>query len=184
MEKTFWAPKPNCKKDLNDKGKQVLNNMRGSRERGVSSVDRVAMDINKRKLEKVLKVQQRKHNEEQQKWILSHPFLLSKAKTKKAVYQAMLVKTILNLACLELQKKKQKRKFKKKQPVVNLNLGPTHWSKTVSLVANKQFKVHHLPRPYRNGPNFFLHVRLTTKISPAKFYTDRFMFRPPPGPYC
>ena len=66
------------------------------------------MNKNKRKIEKVLKVQQRRDNEEQKKRIVSHPFLLSKARTVKAVYQAMLVKKILTLSCLKLLKKESK----------------------------------------------------------------------------
>ena len=41
--------------------------MRGSREEGVSFVDRVTMDKNKLKPEKALKVLQRRHREEQRK---------------------------------------------------------------------------------------------------------------------
>ena len=28
MQKTFWAPKPNCEKELNDEDKQFLSNMK------------------------------------------------------------------------------------------------------------------------------------------------------------
>ena len=75
-----------------------------SREGEVSSVDRVTMDKNKRKLGKVLKYNKEDTMNNREKWIVSHPFLLSKAKTVKAVYQAMLVKKILTLACLKLKK--------------------------------------------------------------------------------
>ena len=32
MQKTLWAPKPNCEKELNDEDQQFLSNMKGSRE--------------------------------------------------------------------------------------------------------------------------------------------------------
>ena len=66
---------------------------------------------------------------------MSHPFLLIKAKTAKAVYQAMFVKKILTLACLKLIKKR--KYIQLKQPAVNLNFDPIQWSETVSLVVDK-----------------------------------------------
>ena len=46
----------------------------------------------------------------------------------------MLVKKILTLVCLKLLKKKANSE---KKPAVNLNLDPTQWSETVSLVVDK-----------------------------------------------
>ena len=67
MKKTFWAPKPNCEKGLNKEGRKLLENMKGSREGGVSSLDRLTVAKNKRKIEKVLQLKKRKYNEEQKK---------------------------------------------------------------------------------------------------------------------
>ena len=67
MQKTFWAPKSNCKKELNDEDKQFLSNMKGSREGGVSSLDRVTMAKSKRKMETILRIQERKHKEKKRK---------------------------------------------------------------------------------------------------------------------
>ena len=74
MEKTFWAPKPNCDRELNDEDKQFLDSVLGSRKGRVSFVDRVAVAKYKRKLQMVLKVQQRTRDEEQRKMDRSHPF--------------------------------------------------------------------------------------------------------------
>ena len=30
IQMTFWAPKPNCEKELNDEDKQFLSNIKGS----------------------------------------------------------------------------------------------------------------------------------------------------------
>ena len=70
-----------------------------------------------------------------EKWIVSHSFLLSKAKTVKEVYQAMLVKKILALACLGTSKKR--KRIQKKQLAVNFNLDPTQWSETFCLAVDK-----------------------------------------------
>ena len=71
---------------------------------------------------------------------MSHPFLLSKSKTAKVVYQAILVRKILTLACLKLQK--EKKQIQKKQPAVNLNLDSTQWSETLILVADQHGNNH------------------------------------------
>ena len=67
MKKTFWAPKPNCEKGLNEEDRKFLENMKSSREGGVSSLDRVTVAKNKRKIEKVLQLKKRKYNEKQRK---------------------------------------------------------------------------------------------------------------------
>ena len=67
MKKTIWAPKPNCEKGLNDEDRKFLENMKGSREGGVSSLDRVIVAKSKRKIEKVLQLKKRKYNEQQRK---------------------------------------------------------------------------------------------------------------------
>ena len=61
MQKTVWAPKPNCEKKLKDEDKQFLSNMKKSREGRVSSLDRVTMATSKRKTKTVLQIQERKH---------------------------------------------------------------------------------------------------------------------------
>ena len=83
LAKTFWAPIANCKWELNDKTKQFLNNMRGIREGEVFSVDRVTMDKNKSKLEKVLKVQKRRYNETQRKMDSELSFLVEQSQDSK-----------------------------------------------------------------------------------------------------
>ena len=67
MKKTFWAPLPNCEKGLNKEDRKFLENMKGSRVGGISSLDRVTEAKNKRKLGKVLEVRKRKDKEEQRK---------------------------------------------------------------------------------------------------------------------
>ena len=67
MKKTFWAPKSNCEKGLNEEDRKFLENMKSSRKGGVSSLDRVTVAKNKRKIEKVLQLKKRKCNEEQRK---------------------------------------------------------------------------------------------------------------------
>ena len=56
MKKTFWTAKPNCEKGLIEEDRKFLENMKGSREGGVSSLDRVIVAKNKRKIEKVLQL--------------------------------------------------------------------------------------------------------------------------------
>ena len=69
MKKTFWTPKPNCEKGLNKEDRKFLENMKGSREGGVSSLDKVIVDKNKRKIENVqLKKENTMNNKGQ--WIM------------------------------------------------------------------------------------------------------------------
>ena len=56
MKKAFWASKPKCEKRLNEEDRKFLENMKGSREGGVSSLNRVTVAKNKRKIEKVLQL--------------------------------------------------------------------------------------------------------------------------------
>ena len=67
MKKTFWAPKPNFEKGLDEEDRKFLENMKSSREGGVLSLDRVTVAKNKRKIEKVLQLKKRKYNEKQGK---------------------------------------------------------------------------------------------------------------------
>ena len=60
MKKTFWTPKPNCEKGLNEEDRKFLENMKGSREDGVSSLDRITLAKYKRKIEKVLQLKKKK----------------------------------------------------------------------------------------------------------------------------
>ena len=67
MKKTFRALKSNCEKGLNEEDRKFLENIKSSREGGVSSLDRVTVAKNKQKIEKVLQLKKRKYNEEQRK---------------------------------------------------------------------------------------------------------------------
>ena len=71
-------------------------------------MDRVTLDRNKRKLEKALKVQQRRHNEKQRKMNSESSFFVEQSQGIEAVYQALLMKKILTLACLKILNKASK----------------------------------------------------------------------------
>ena len=43
MMKTFWAPKLNCEKRLNEEDRKVVDHIKGSREGKVSSLDVVTV---------------------------------------------------------------------------------------------------------------------------------------------
>ena len=109
--------------------------MRGGREGGVSSVDRVAMNKNKRKLEKVLKVQQRRHNEEQRKMDSESSFLVEQSQDCESSLSSDADEEDSDFGLPETSK--QIKQIQKRQPVVNLVLDPTQWSETVSLVIDK-----------------------------------------------
>ena len=129
MEKTFSASKPNCEGELND---NFFNTIRDSRESGFFFVDREAIKKNKRQLEKASKLRQRKHNEKQRKMDSESSFLVWQSHDNKSNLSSDAGGEILTLACL---KPKTRKQIHKKQPAVNLNLDPTQWSETASLVV-------------------------------------------------
>ena len=97
MKKTFWAPKPTCERELNQKDRKFLENMKGSREGGISSLDRVTVAKNKRKIEKILQLKKRKYNEEQKKidYAMKSFIAAEQEKAVKIVHQVMLMKWTL-----------------------------------------------------------------------------------------
>ena len=141
MKTTFWAPKPNCEKHLDEENRKFLENMKGSREGGVSSLDRVTAAKNKRKIKKVLQLKKRKHNKEQRKIDHAMESYIT-AEQEKDIKDSTSSDAGKEDADFHLLKTSNKRKkqLQEKRPVVSLNLDPTQWSETVSLVADK----HHI----------------------------------------
>ena len=141
MQVTFWAPKPNCEKELNDEDKQFLSNTKGSREGGVSSLDRVTMAKSKRKMETVLQIQERKHKEKKRKLIseVIPSSVIEKYEDSESNLSRNAGKDT-DLFLPKPSKKRKKERKQKKRPVVSLSLNPTEWSKTVNIVADK----HHI----------------------------------------
>ena len=143
MKTTFWAPKPNCEKHLDEENRKFLENMKSSGEGGVSSLHRVTVAKNKRKIKKVLQLKKRKHNKEQRK--IDHAMESSiTAEQEKDIKDSASSDAGKEDADFHLLKTSNKRKkqLQEKRPVVSLNLDPTQWSETVSLVADKHLINH------------------------------------------
>ena len=141
MQKIFWAPKPNCEKELNDEDKQFLSNMKGSREGGVSSLDRVIMAKSKRKMETVLQIGERKQKEKKKRKLTSE-VIPSSVIEKYEDSESNLSSNAGEDTDLYLPKPSKKGRKRKKRPVVSLGLNPTEWSKIVSIVADKHYISH------------------------------------------
>ena len=141
MKKTFWAPLPNCEKGLNEEDRKFLENMKGSRVGGISSLDRVTETKNKRKLEKVLEVRKRKDKEEQRK---RENTVNSSIGSEDSDDSSITVYGEFDEEDADFNmpgtSSKKKKKQQEKRPAVNLNFDPCQWSDTVCLVADK----HHI----------------------------------------
>ena len=96
--------------------------MRSSSEWEVSSDVRVTMDKNKRKLEKVLKVQQRRHIEEQRKMDSESSFLVKQSQESDSSLSSNAGEQDPDFGLPEISKKTQ---IQKSNHAVNLNLDPT-----------------------------------------------------------
>ena len=115
--------------------------MKGSRKGGVSSLDRVTVAKNKRKIEKVMLLKNRKYNEEERK--IDYPIksfiTAEQEKDSKDSTSSDAGEEDADFHLLETSNKRKKQ-LQEKRPAVSLNLDPTQWSETVSLVADK----HHI----------------------------------------
>ena len=103
IKKTLWTPKPNCEKGLNTEDKKFLENMKGGRKGGVSSLDSITVAKNKQTIEKLLQLKKRKFNEEQRKidCVIKSFIIADRKKTVKIVHQVMLVKRTLTFIYLK-----------------------------------------------------------------------------------
>ena len=138
MKKTFWAPNPNCEKGLNEEDRKFLENMKGCREGGVSSICKVIMTKNKRKIEKVLQLKKRKHIAEQRK--INHAMESSTTAEQEKDSEDSTSSDVgkenadFHLAETSNEGKKQLQEMR---PAVSLNFDPIQWRETASLVAGK-----------------------------------------------
>ena len=138
MKKTFGAPKSNCEKGLNEEDRKFLENMIGSRKGGVSLLDRVTVAKNKRKKEKVLQLKKRKCNEEQRtiNYAMKSFITAEQEKDSKDSSSSDAGEEDADFDLLETFDKRKKQ-LQEKWPAASLNVDPTQWSETVSLVADK-----------------------------------------------
>ena len=84
---------------------------------------RVTLDKNKRKLEQALKVQQRRHNEEQKKMDSESSFFVEQSQDSKSSLSSHADKEDPDFG--QLDTSKQRKQIHKKQRALNLNLDPT-----------------------------------------------------------
>ena len=114
--------------------------MKGSREGGVLSLDRVIVAKNKRKIEKILLLKKRKHNEEQRKMdhAMESSITAEQEKDSEDRTSSDADEEDTDFHFPETSNKRKKQ-LQEKRPAVSLNLDPTQWSE-VSLGADK----HHI----------------------------------------
>ena len=126
MKKIFRDPKSNCKKGLNEEDRKFLENMKSSRKGGVSSLDRVIVARNKRKIEKVLQLKKRKCNEEQRKidYAMKSFITAEQEKNSKDSTSSDAGEEDADFHLLETSTKRKKQ-LQGKRPAVRLNLDPT-----------------------------------------------------------
>ena len=128
MKRTFWAPQPNYDERLNEEDRKFSENMKTSRESGVSSLNRKTAAKNKEKLQRSLQKQERIYKEEQRKINLA---------TKSSNFATHFDESSENISLSESEEdndmyvptsSKRQKQQNKKRGTVSLKVDAKHWS--------------------------------------------------------